>query len=277
MLAEKSYAKINLFLHVINKRDDGYHNIATLMTKIDLYDTIVIEGSKNFEIISNVASVPLNRDNIIWKVYELLKSHYNISPVRVYLYKNIPMGAGLGGGSSNAATFLNLVDQFYSLRMSFDEKYGILSRVGSDTVFFLKDAQTVIARGRGELLEIGPSIPHLNLLLVKPSFSVSTKEAYGGAKLRLTNNALMDKMTKFLTYPLLLDMLENDFEASVFRTYSELRFIKDLLIKYGADAALMSGSGSTMYGLFSSKNSLNRAYNFFNRFSDYFVLKSNTI
>jgi len=154
MLVGKSYAKINLFLHVINKRDDGYHNIVTLMTKISLYDTIVIEGSRNFEIISNVSSVPLNGDNIIWKVYELLKVHYNISPVRVYLYKNIPMGAGLGGGSSNAATFLNLVDQFFSLRMSFDKKYEILSRVGSDTVFFLKDAQTVIARGRGEVLEV---------------------------------------------------------------------------------------------------------------------------
>jgi len=172
------------------------------------------------------------------------------------------MGAGLGGGSSNAATFLNLVDQFFSLRMSFDKKYEILSRVGSDTVFFLKDAQTVIARGRGELLESGPSIPHLNLLLVKPPFPVSTKEAYGGVKLRLTNSVLMDKMTAFLTYPILLGMLENDFESSVFRTYSELSFIKELLIRFGADAALMSGSGSTMYGVFSSKNLLNRAYNF---------------
>ncbi|MCA1927422.1 MAG: 4-(cytidine 5'-diphospho)-2-C-methyl-D-erythritol kinase [Calditerrivibrio sp.] len=277
MITEKSFAKINLFLHIINRRDDGYHNISTLMKKINLFDTISIEDSDSFEIISNEKSIPLNENNIIWKVYSTLSSLYKISPIKVYLYKKIPWGAGLGGGSSNAATFLNLVDRMFHLNLTYEQKFHILEKVGSDTVFFIKDSDTVLAEGRGEILTDGPTIPKLNLLLVKPSFPVSTKDAYEGVNLRLTKKFYIDKMPSFLGYSQLLSIMENDFESTVFKKYRELGEIKNMLMAKGADISLMSGSGSTVYGLFSSKRAIENAYFHFKQNRNYFVLQTTTL
>lgn len=277
MITEKSFAKINLFLHVINKRDDGYHNISTLMKKIDLFDTISIEEGNSFEIVSNENSIPLDEKNIIWKVYNIVSSLYKISPIKVYLYKKIPWGAGLGGGSSNAATFLSLVDKIFQLNLTYEQKFQILSKVGSDTVFFIKNSDTVLAEGRGEILTDGPTIPKLNILLVKPDFPVSTKDAYEGVNLRLTKKFYIDKMPSFLDYSQLVSIMENDFECTIFKKYRELGEIKNMLINNGADISLMSGSGSTVYGLFSSRCAIENAYLRFKQKGNYFVIKTTTV
>ncbi|MEF3255770.1 MAG: 4-(cytidine 5'-diphospho)-2-C-methyl-D-erythritol kinase [Deferribacterales bacterium] len=277
MITANSFAKINLFLHVINKRDDAYHNISTLMTKIDLHDTIVIEPSSYFKIYSNFSDIPLDDNNIMFKVYQKVQQNYKIDPVIIKLYKKIPWGAGLGGGSSNAATFLYMLNILYKLNLTYDDKYNILKEVGSDTVFFLRDSKTVYAEGRGEILYDGPDIPKLQLLLVKPPFPVSTKEAYNGVKLRLTKKFNIDNIARFWNYNELLSKMENDFETTVFEKYPELERIKRFMLSLGADKALMSGSGSTIYGIYSNYDNLCKSYRFFKQYNNLYVTKTNTI
>ena len=270
----RSYAKINIFLHIIDKRNDGYHNIFSLMTKIGLHDTIFIEKSDNFKIDSNVRWLPTDENNIVCKIYQKVKEIYDIPPVRFSIFKNIPAGAGLGGGSSNAEAGLTLLDRYFGLNMGYQEKMDILRSVGSDTAFFLVKDGVAYAEGRGEIVSKGPLLPKAKILLVKPSFSVSTKEAYEGVKLRLTNNYNKDKIQSFVGYGDMIKMLENDFEYTIFEKHPELGWIKKMLSNFGADGALMSGSGSTVYGLFSDEKKMNEAERFFRKFNIYWTLKT---
>jgi 4-diphosphocytidyl-2-C-methyl-D-erythritol kinase len=270
----RSYAKINIFLHIINKRGDGYHDIFSLMAKIGLYDTVFVEKSDRFEIDSNVRWLPTDENNIVYKVYQKVKEIYDIPPVRFKIFKNIPAGAGLGGGSSNAEAGLTLLDVYFGLNMGYQEKMDILKSVGSDTAFFLVKDGVAYAEGRGEIVSKGPLLPKAKILLVKPPFSVSTKEAYAGVKLRLTNNYNEDKIKSFVGYGDMIKMQENDFEYTIFEKYPELSWIKNMLIKLGADGALMSGSGSTVYGVFSNENKMNEAERFFRKLNIYWTLKT---
>ncbi|MGC8925790.1 MAG: 4-(cytidine 5'-diphospho)-2-C-methyl-D-erythritol kinase [Calditerrivibrio sp.] len=270
----RSYAKINIFLHIINKRSDGYHDIFSLMAKIGLYDTVFVEKSDRFEIDSNVRWLPTDENNIVYKVYQKVKEIYDIPPVRFKIFKNIPAGAGLGGGSSNAEAGLTLLDVYFGLNMGYQEKMDILKSVGSDTAFFLVKDGVAYAEGRGEIVSKGPLLPKAKILLVKPPFSVSTKEAYAGVKLRLTNNYNEDKIKSFVGYGDMIKMQENDFEYTIFEKYPELSWIKNMLIKFGADGALMSGSGSTVYGVFSNENKMNEAERFFRKLNIYWTLKT---
>ncbi|MGC8767754.1 4-(cytidine 5'-diphospho)-2-C-methyl-D-erythritol kinase [Calditerrivibrio sp.] len=270
----RSYAKINIFLHIINKRGDGYHDIFSLMAKIGLYDTVFVEKSDRFEIDSNVRWLPTDENNIVYKVYQKVKEIYDIPPVRFKIFKNIPAGAGLGGGSSNAEAGLTLLDVYFGLNMGYQEKMDILKSVGSDTAFFLVKDGVAYAEGRGEIVSKGPLLPKAKILLVKPPFSVSTKEAYAGVKLRLTNNYNEDKIKSFVGYGDMIKMQENDFEYTIFEKYPELSWIKNMLIKFGADGALMSGSGSTVYGVFSNENKMNEAERFFRKLNIYWTLKT---
>lgn len=271
MLTVFSYAKINIFLHIINRRGDGYHNIFSLMTKIGLRDTVSIEKSKEFSISINTVEIPKDSSNIVWKVYDMVKERYDITPVRFHIHKKIPWGAGLGGGSSNAEAALRLLDTYFRLGMPDEEKRDILQNVGSDTVFFMSRSSSAYAEGRGEIITDGPYLPKANILLIKPAFSISTKEAYKGVKLRLTNNYIKDKINSFLDYGRLIEILENDFENTIFVKYQELKWIKDMLLKLGADGALMSGSGSTIFGLFSNYNRMMDAKRYFDRFLKFFT------
>lgn len=271
MLTVFSYAKINIFLHIISKRKDDYHDIFTLMSKIGLHDTVSIEESKEFSIDINTKEIPNNSDNIVWKIYGIVKSRYDIPPVRFHIYKKIPWGAGLGGGSSNAEAALRLMDQYFNIKLTDDEKKSILQSVGSDTVFFMSKSSSAYAEGRGEIITDGPYLPKANILLIKPAFSISTKEAYQGVKLRLTNNYIKDKINSFLDYGRLIEILENDFENTIFVKYQELKWIKDMLLKLGADGALMSGSGSTIFGLFSNYNRMMDTKRYFDRFTKFFT------
>ncbi|MCX8083884.1 MAG: 4-(cytidine 5'-diphospho)-2-C-methyl-D-erythritol kinase [Calditerrivibrio sp.] len=277
MLIERSYAKINLYLRVISKRDDGYHNISSLMTKVSLYDTIAVEGADRFEIISDAVGLSTGPDNIITRVYEIVRQRYQVGFVKFFLIKRIPWGAGLGGGSSNAATALKLIDRLFSLNLKEEEKRGVLEMVGSDTVFFLTEGYSSYVAGRGEEIVDGPKLPKMNILLVKPMFSVATKEAYEGVKLRLTNDGENCSNKGFLSYPDIINGLENDFEKTVFVKYPELRWIKETLLEKGADGALMSGSGSTVFGLFSSRGCLEQTAEFFKKRQGYFVCMVNNL
>lgn len=274
----KSFAKINLFLHVLKKREDGFHEIRTLFTKINLYDFIVVEKSKKFKIFVNNSYVPNNEENIVAKTYEKLSSVvYGLPNFKIDIFKNIPTGAGLGGGSSNAATFLNIVDSYLSLNLPYEIKHKILSEIGSDTCYFLHNTP-MLGLGRGEKLEYVGSLPSFYILLVKPDFSVSTKEIYGEFNLLLTKRREIFRIQPNLKLVDVLKMMNNDLESAAFSIYKELVFIKEDLKKLGALEAMLSGSGATLFGVFNSKFYLDKAFLYFKKkFPHYFVYKTTNI
>jgi len=279
IITSKSYAKINFFLNVLNKRKDGFHDIETLFSKIDLYDFLVVQKADKFSISVNDKNIPSDENNIIYKVYNTLQKNLNIKfpGVNVKLIKNIPSGAGLGGGSSNAATFLNILNEMFSLNLTTDVKLDILSQVGSDTCFFLYD-NPMIGKGRGEILTEAPMIPFMHILLVKPNIFVSTAEIYQNLKLKLTSNKEVFRMRHILSLQDVLKIMNNDLENVAMSRYRLLQTVKEEIINSGALKAMLSGSGATVFGIFNSSSFLDKAYNYFKRkYPHYFIYKTNNI
>ncbi|TYB34104.1 MAG: 4-(cytidine 5'-diphospho)-2-C-methyl-D-erythritol kinase [Flexistipes sinusarabici] len=274
----RSYAKINLFLKIRNKRQDGFHNIETLMTPINLFDLLKVKKSKEFCITCNDKNIPVDENNIISKTFALIQKKYNPDRlVDVSLYKNIPSGAGLGGGSSNAAAFLQITDKLFGLNMGFDEKIEIMSEVGSDTVFFLYN-QPAFVRGRGEIVDKTAVLPSFYILLVKPPVTVSTSGIYSDKNLTLTPYNPVSNMHPVLNYGDVLDSMDNGLQNVVFERHPETGMIKEKMLALNADAALLSGSGATVYGIYSSKKYLNKAYDYFKMFGrNNFVYKTENI
>lgn len=276
--SDKSYAKINLFLQVISKRPDGFHNLNTLFTKIDLFDTITIESADKFSISCTLSEVPTNKNNLVWKVKNIVEDRYGISCcINVHIDKIIPIGGGLGGGSSNAATFLIMINKLYDLSLSYDEQADILRYVGSDTVFFLHDCP-MLGTGRGEILDAVPILPKLNLLIVNPGIFISTGQIFSDKNLRLTAYGEIIRMRLPLSLNGLIEVMSNDLETPAFIKFPELVKIKTALEEKGAVKAMMSGSGSTLFGIFKDEEDLNRVYQYFRTmYPDYFVVKTTNI
>ncbi len=278
MLTSKSYAKINLFLQILNKRPDGFHDLNTLFAKINLFDEINITASNKFSIETNKPEIPSGESNIIYKVKNILEKEYGLKcPVKVYLKKNIPVGGGLGGGSGNAATFLNAIDSFCNFSLDFETKKHILSKVGSDTVFFLYD-KPMIGTSRGEILTPAPDIPKLNLLIVNPNIFVSTKEIFQDKNLRLTPKKEVIRMRQPSGLEDLCRIMRNDLELPVFLKFPKIKKLKEIMEEAGAIKAMMSGSGSTVFGVFNScENALNAGEIFIKKFPKYFVKTVTTL
>lgn len=276
IIASKSYAKINIFLKVLNKREDGFHNIETLFTKIDLCDLLVVQKANKFSIIVNDKNVPSDENNIIYKVYSTLQKNLNtkLPKVQVKLIKNIPSGAGLGGGSSNAATFLNILDEMFSLNLTSDMKLNILSQVGSDTCFFIYD-KPMIGSGRGEILTEAPLLPFMYILLVKPNISISTAEIYQNLKLKLTSKKEVFRMRHILSLQDVLKIMNNDLEEVAMSKYRQIQVVKEEFNNLGALKAMLSGSGATVIGIFNSSLLLNKAFDYFRvKYPEYFIYKA---
>lgn len=254
----RSSAKINLFLKITGKRPDGYHLLFTLMSPIGLYDTITIETqTSQFKITCDHPLVPEDASNIALRaaraILKELEIRFKVSlgAVAIHLEKNIPVGAGLGGGSSNAAAVLLGLNQYYGNPLSLDALMKIGLTLGADVPFFLF-GRPAIARGIGEILEVYDRINPYKILLVYPGFAISTATVYKNLNLRLTNsqkeiNYLSFKNENFCPRKHLC----NDLESSVVALYPELIEIKETLKDLGARGALMSGSGSTIFGIFS--------------------------
>lgn len=248
-------AKINLGLSIIRKRNDGYHDIETCMVPIPLYDALeMIENSKKTTWESTGLTIPGNeKDNLILKAYSYLKKDFpNLPHLSIHLHKNIPMGAGLGGGSADGAFALTLMNNLFDLILDdyFLEEYA--AKLGSDCTFFIKNTPQ-IATGRGDVLEpIALDLKGNYIVVVNPGIHISTKEAYAGitpapSKTDL-KNLLMDKSRW-------KQELINDFEASIFPNHPEIAVLKEKLYSQGAYYAAMSGSGSSVFGLFEEKPS----------------------
>lgn len=246
-------AKINLGLNITEKRSDGFHNLESVFLPIDFSDILEVIPNKNgfnnfFE--SGLKLDCKLVDNILVKTIDLLQSLYEIPFVDIYLHKILPFGAGLGGGSSDASFLIKAVNNCFGLKLSNREMEDISLKIGSDCPFFI-DNRPKIVKGRGDLLSDyeynGPS----EGVIIVPEVSVGTKEAYAGImpsywEYSLENVLRTDPMDWH-------NLLKNDFENSIFKKYPELSSIKTELYKQGAVYASMSGSGSSIYGLFYDK------------------------
>lgn len=255
--------KINLGLRVGEKRADGYHNLETLFYPIPLTDVLeIISGNihqKGAELITYGLEIPGNSNqNLILKAYDLINRDYPLAPVTFALLKQIPMGAGLGGGSSDGAYAIRLINAHFGLNLSVSQQCAYASKLGSDCAFFIYDTPC-IGLGRGEILKpVDFSIKGYWIALVNPGIHVNTAAAFAGLKRTKDENP----SKSFLEEILVQDpknwknFLENDFEKSVFELHPILKDLKELLFIKGASYAAMSGSGSTLFGLFDKKPQL---------------------
>jgi len=247
-------AKINLGLHILFKRKDGYHELETSMIPIPFKDILEIIPYESFEFKQTGLSIPGEiKDNLCVKAYELMKTHFNIPPIYIHLRKIIPMGGGLGGGSADAAYVLTGINSLFNLNVSNSKLEELAGQLGSDCPFFVQN-HPQIAKGRGEILsEIKIDIKGYYLKIVNIGIHVGTKEAYEGAVFS-TN---LKTVSEIISQPISTwkDELQNDFEKTVFAIYPELAKVKEQLYFEGAIYSAMSGSGSTMFGIFKEEPS----------------------
>jgi len=257
-------AKINLGLHVINRREDGFHNLETTFLSVKLYDVLEVIEKKNYNtndepIDLYISGLPVegnSKDNLISKAYYLMKEEsHQLPPVDVYLHKNIPMGAGLGGGSSDAAFMLTLLNKKFNLGCSTELLKSKAAMLGSDCAFFI-DNKTSYVFGKGhELEDFEIDVKGLTLLLICPPYHSSTALAYKNVSPRgLEANTQHLKDMFMLPHTEWKKHIKNDFEDSVFKSIPELNAIKKSLYDAGAIYASMSGSGSSIFGLFATSN-----------------------
>ena len=242
--------KLNLGLHIIQKRTDGYHEIETCFYPVPWTDILEIIPAKEFSFGSSGNVIPGSvDDNLCLRAYTLLKKDFDLGPVSMHLHKIIPTGAGLGGGSSDAAYTLRLINSIFQLNLSREKLMHYAALLGSDCAFFVQD-KPMIGHGRGELLsEVSVDLSGKFLVLVKPAIHVSTAEAYSGVTPRHREFSLGEILERshFTEWRRLL---KNDFEDSVFAQYPVIQELKNLMYDLGAVYASMSGSGSTVFGIF---------------------------
>lgn len=242
-------AKINIGLNVTEKRADGYHNLETVFYPIELLDVIELTESSEFAIkVTGNALDGTPEDNLVTKAYRMLAAEYQFSPLMIHLHKHIPTGAGLGGGSADAAFTIKAINDKFHLGLSDSKMEEYASRLGADCAFFIKN-KPVFATGIGnEFHPFGLSLKGKTIILVKPDVFVSTADAYRNVKPHAPETPLTELLKRPL--PEWKDCVVNDFEASVFPKYPEIAAIKDRLYDLGAVYASMSGSGSAVYGIF---------------------------
>ena len=245
-------AKINLGLLITEKRPDGFHDIETVFYPVPIQDALEVVECDSFKI--SITGIDLNEDpekNLVVKAYHLLRNDFQLPPVSIHLHKNIPVGAGLGGGSADAAYMLLLLNDLFQLEIREEQLLEYALKLGSDCPFFIRQ-KPAFARGRGELLEELPiSLKGYHLVVVKPPVHIATAEAYQDvvpARSRISLKALVRfSVTKWK------GNIQNQFERTVFPKHPEVEEIKQTLYKFGAIFALMSGSGSAVFGLFTSE------------------------
>ncbi len=245
--------KINIGLHVIRRREDGYHDISTLMYPVKgLCDTLQVDASSDDSFSCKGIEVDCPpQDNLCIRAYRLLKDEFGTGSAAIRLGKRIPFGAGLGGGSSDAAAVLCAMNRIYGLGLDSEALERRAALLGSDTSFFVRSVPRICS-GRGEIMTDCPiDLSGLYILLVKPPYGVSTRQAYSGIVPSIPSRPLEELLTESIdTWK---DSLCNDFEKTVFAIYPELMQIKRRMYETGAVYASMSGSGSAIYGLFREK------------------------
>jgi 4-diphosphocytidyl-2-C-methyl-D-erythritol kinase len=247
-------AKINLGLNIVNKRSDGFHDIETVFYPVKLCDILEIIISPNNKFFFQNSGIRIPGDpanNLCNKAFNLLAKDFRLQAVKIHVHKKIPIGAGLGGGSSDAAHTLLLLNKLFKLGLSIEELENYASRLGSDCAFFV-DNKPKLGKGKGD--KFSPVDLNLNgyyIVIIKPDFSINTAEAYSLVQPKLPDNHLSEIiMQKPETWK---KLLFNDFEAPLSNENPEIATIKNNLYNLGALYTSMSGSGSVVYGIFKDK------------------------
>ncbi len=256
-----SPAKINLFLQVTGKRPDGYHELFSLMCCVSLFDTIFLQfGTPKIEIESSHPQIPLDETNLAYQAAALFFKTLGVKAgVKITIDKSIPVAAGLGGGSSNAASVLRGLNHHYDFPFSRDQLMSLGLSLGADVPFLLFQ-KPALASGIGEKLEAYPELLPNNVIIVHPGFRVSTAEVFQNLNLRLTKckKKFTKTSLKKTGYNVSLHLC-NDLEAVTVSKYPVIKSVKEQLLKQGALGALMSGSGPTVFGLFSDQDQAGKA------------------
>ncbi len=251
--------KINLGLNILSKRQDGFHNIETCFYPIPWTDILEVIPAGETEVTFSGNSIPGRAEqNLCLKAYELVKNDFDIEPLKIHLHKIIPIGAGLGGGSSDAAFTLRLLSHVFDLNLSPGLLRKYASQLGSDCSFFMQD-KPQLGFGKGEILhDLDITLKGFWLILVKPPIHISTQQAYSGVVPKLPQI----KLAEILQLPVAQwkGLLKNDFEESIFKLYPEVATIKNQLYAKGAVYASMSGSGSSVFGLFEKPVQLKKSF-----------------
>jgi 4-diphosphocytidyl-2-C-methyl-D-erythritol kinase len=269
----KAPAKINLSLDVLHKRPDGYHEVEMVMTTVDLADRIELTELKEDEvkIVTHNRFVPDDHRNHAYQAAQLLKDTYGIKKgVHIEINKEIPVAAGLAGGSSDAAAVLRGLNELWKLGLSLDELAQLGSQIGSDVSFCVYGG-TALATGRGEKISHLPSPPNCWVILAKPATGVSTAEVYKNLNLRQIQHPNTKGMIEAIyeqNYEKVCEHVGNVLESVTLHMHPEVAHIKEQMKRFGADAVLMSGSGPTVFGLVQHDSRLQRIYNGLRGFCD---------
>lgn len=247
--------KINLGLSITEKRPDGYHNLETVFYPVALEDALEIrtdnapQTERKFTLRQYGIKIAGNpEENLVVKAYRLLDKEFHLPPVEIHLYKHIPSGAGLGGGSSDAAFMLKLLNEYYALQLSEDRLETYAAMLGADCAFFIRN-RPVFAEGIGNLFSpVGLSLEGYGIMIVKPDVFVSTREAFSNIRPHRPEHPVREVIKRPVGE--WKELLVNDFETSVFPLYPVIGEIKEKMYEAGAIYASMSGSGSSVFGLF---------------------------
>ncbi len=248
-------AKINLGLGVVSKRDDGFHNISSLLYPIPYYDVLEFLPSKSYKLISfGLGSDILEKDNLVTRAWFLMHQNYGIPPLHIKLLKQIPIGSGLGGGSSDAAFLIKTASQYFELKLPNTELQALASNIGSDCSFFTQNKPAMVSE-KGDLIKtIDFSLNDKFVVLVMPGINISSKEMYTKVIPSIPEIPIFDILKQPIeTWP---ENMINDFEKPLFDLYPKLSEIKSVLYQKGALYASLTGSGSAFYGIFAANPKL---------------------
>jgi len=242
-------AKINIGLNITGRRDDGYHNLETVFYPVKINDVLEIVEADKLSFESSGLDIPGRiEDNLCIKAYHLLQHEHELPPIKIHLHKHIPIGAGLGGGSSDAAFFIKLLNESFGLRLSIERMQGYARKLGADCAFFIENKPTFAFEKGDEFEPVKLDLSKYKIVLVMPPVQVSTSEAYRGVKpaeVKISLIELIDQpVSEWRKY------IKNDFEESVFRNHIMIRGVKAALYEAGALFAGMSGSGASVFGIF---------------------------
>lgn len=259
-----SPAKINLYLDVVSKRDDGYHNLEMVMQKLDLHDTITIEKNIGISITCTDEKIPLDNRNLAWKAASLVMEDYpEVSGAKIHIEKNIPSEAGLAGGSSNGAAVIEGLSRLWKLNLSREKMCAYGQQLGSDVNFFFF-GPTCYVSGKGDIIQELPPLPSLPMVLLKPQQGLSAGAVYKNLKLEKNENKIQPFLDAVACedIPFILNNLYNKLEESSFQLLPSLEAIKDEMRKANP-YSLMSGSGTTFFAIFTD---ISNAEDFYKKF-----------
>lgn len=266
-LVIKSFGKINLSLDVVRKREDGYHDIDTIMQRISIYDTLNIKQIEGNQLIikSNNKNIPLDEKNLVYKGWAKLKDRYKKDAgIEIYIDKKIPVAAGLAGGSTNVASFMVGLNEIWDLNLSKEELMSIGKTIGADVAYFF-DGRTCRAEGIGEILTPLKDFVGYNVLIVNNGKDISSKDVYTNI-VPSQNSSQMEEVVDAINNENIKGLKKhgyNNMEKVSFNIHKDITNIKDDMIIHGSDFSLMSGSGPTVFGIFLDEDKMNKAKKYF--------------